>query len=74
MFKIPDSVKNKFEFVTLAAKRAEQLQMGAPPRVANPSTKVTVIAQDEVASGMVQAYDPEAAAEAALLAGEEEEE
>ena len=72
MYKIPDTVKNKFEFVTLAAKRAEQLQMGAIPRVENPSTKVTVVAQDEVASGLVSTYDPEAAAEAQIADEEEE--
>ena len=71
MFKIPESVKNKYEFVTLAAKRAEQLQMGAVPRCDSPSDKVTVIAQEEVATGKVCAYDPEQ--EAADLEMEEEE-
>ena len=59
MFKIPEAVKNKYEFVTLAAKRAEQLQMGALPRVESTSDKVTVIAQEEVASGVVGLYDPD---------------
>ena len=71
MFKIPEEVKNKYEFVTLAAKRAEQLQMGAVPRIESESDKVTVIAQEEVATGKVSAYDPEA--EAADLEMEEEE-
>ena len=74
MYKIPDTVKNKYEFVTLAAKRAEQLQLGALPRVENSSTKVTVVAQDEVASGLVNTYDPNAIAESAELETEEEEE
>jgi len=60
MYKIPDKVKNKYEFVTLAAKRAEQLQAGALPRVESESPKVTVIAQAEVAAGLVKAVDPEA--------------
>jgi len=71
MYKIPEEVKNKYEFVTLAAKRAEQLQMGAPARCNIASDKVTVIAQEEVATGRVTAYDPEQ--ETADLEMEEEE-
>jgi DNA-directed RNA polymerase omega subunit len=63
MFKIPEEVTNKYQFVTLAAKRAEQLQMGALPKVESGSEKVTVIAQEEVATGRVAAYDPELAEE-----------
>jgi DNA-directed RNA polymerase omega subunit len=59
MFKIPEFMKSKYEFVMLAAKRAEQLQMGALPRVDSPSGKVTVIAQQEVAEGKVRIFDPE---------------
>jgi DNA-directed RNA polymerase subunit omega len=59
MFKLPEDVKNKYEFVTLAAKRAEQLQMGAVPRVEGPSGKVTVVAQQEVAEGRVRVVDPD---------------
>ncbi len=58
MYKIPD-LKSKFEFVTLAAKRAEQLQLGAVPRTTTDSTKVTVVAQAEVAEGFVTQYDPD---------------
>ena len=71
MYKIPEEVKNKYEFVTLAAKRAEQLQMGAPARCNSASDKVTVIAQEEVATGRVTAFDPEQ--ETADLEMEEEE-
>jgi DNA-directed RNA polymerase omega subunit len=60
MFKLPEKLVNKYEFVTLAAKRAEQLQTGALPRVDQDTTKVTVIAQAEVALGLVQAIDPDA--------------
>ena len=59
MYRIPERMSSKYEFVMLAAKRAEQLQMGALPRVDPVSTKVTVIAQQEVAEGMVQLFDPE---------------
>ena len=59
MFKVPEDLESKYEFVTLAAKRAEQLQMGAVPRVDIDTNKVTVLAQCEVASGAVKAVDPE---------------
>lgn len=72
MFKIPEDVKNKYEFVTLAAKRAEQLQSGAPKRVESESAKVTVVAQEEVAADLVKLLDLEA--EAAEFGEEEEEE
>jgi DNA-directed RNA polymerase omega subunit len=60
MYKIPEKLKSKYEFVTLVAKRAEQLQMGAPPRVELDTNKVTVMAQAEVATGAVKAIDPDA--------------
>lgn len=59
MFRIPEGLKSKYEFVVLAAKRAEQLQMGALPRVDSVSSKATVIAQQEVAEGQVKLFDPE---------------
>lgn len=59
MYKIPEDIRSKYEFVILAAKRAEQLQMGAPARVESPSNKVTIVAQEEVAAGLVDLYDPE---------------
>jgi len=59
MFKLPENVRSKYEFVTLAAKRAEQLQMGAVPRVDTVSGKVTVIAQQEVAGGLSNVLDPD---------------
>ena len=60
MYKIPEDLKSKYEFVTLVAKRAEQLQMGAPPRVELDTNKVTVLAQVEVATGAVKQIDPDA--------------
>jgi DNA-directed RNA polymerase subunit omega len=73
MFKLPDNLENKYRFVTLAAKRAEQLQVGAIPRVAAGERKATVVAQEEVAAGLVDLWDPEAE-EAELDAAVEEEE
>lgn len=60
MFKLPENLKSKYEFVTIAAKRAEQLQAGAPPRVEMATNKVTVIAQSEVAKGLVGIVKPDA--------------
>jgi DNA-directed RNA polymerase omega subunit len=57
MFKIPEIVESKYRFVMLAALRAEQLQAGAPPRLDPVSNKSTVIAQEEVAAGLVEAWD-----------------
>jgi DNA-directed RNA polymerase omega subunit len=73
MFKLPEDLENKYRFVTLASKRAEQLQMGALPRVENLERKNTVIAQEEVACGRVELWDPEQELDLEA-AGEEEEE
>jgi DNA-directed RNA polymerase omega subunit len=61
MFKVPENLESKYRFVTLSALRAEQLQIGAQPRVPQPSHKHTVAAQEEVAAGLVEAWDPEEA-------------
>jgi len=62
MYKLPEDVENKYRFVTLAAQRAEQLQMGARARVENTEhRKATVVAQEEVATGLVALWDPERA-------------
>ena len=59
MYKLPEDLENKYKFVTLASKRAEQLQIGAVPRVEEPETKKwTVIAQEEVATGLVALWTP----------------
>ena len=58
MYKLPEDLESKYRFVTLASKRAEQLQMGALPRVEEPNRKSTVLAQQEVANGMVETWNP----------------
>ena len=73
MYKLPDNLENKYRFVTLAAKRAEQLQVGALPRVVSGERKVTVIAQEEVAAGLVDVWVPEEEVDPELAAEEEEE-
>ena len=70
MYKLPKDLGSKYEFVTLASKRAEQLQMGAPARVDDVGRKVTVVAQEEVATGAVQLWKPEE--EEIVVDGEEE--
>ena len=72
MYKLPEDLESKYKFVTLASKRAEQLQTGAPPRVSVPGRKVTVVAQAEVAEGEVNVWEPEE--EGILEVTDEEEE
>ena len=60
MYKLPKELESKYRFVTLASKRAEQLQMGARPRIDGDGTrKLTVVAQEEVATGVVDVWKPE---------------
>ena len=73
MYKLPENLENKYRFVTLASKRAEQLQMGAPARVGDPGRKWTLLAQAEVAEGLVELWDP-AQEEIDVEGGVEEEE
>jgi len=70
MYKLPEDIENKYKFVTLASKRAEQLQAGAPARVVTAGRKFTVVAQAEVAEGEVDVWEPEEE----VLASDEEEE
>jgi DNA-directed RNA polymerase omega subunit len=57
MNKVPDNTMSKYRFVMLAALRAEQLQAGAIPRIDSDTRKATVLAQEEVAAGVVDAWD-----------------
>ncbi len=50
---LPQDMDSKFRFILVAAKRARQLQAGARPLVQTPSKKVTRVAQQEVAAGLV---------------------
>lgn len=73
MYKIPEDLDSKYAFVTLASKRAEQLQSGARARVSEGKPrKMTVLAQQEIAEGLVEAIEPEELE--ALEAAESEEE
>jgi len=61
MYRLPKNVENKYRFVTLASLRAEQLQAGARVRLESAHRKSTIVAQEEVAVGLVDAWDPEQA-------------
>ncbi len=49
----PQNIDSKFRFILLAAKRARQLQAGAKPLLQTQSRKLTRVAQQEVAAGVV---------------------
>ena len=74
MYKLPENLESKYKFVTLASKRAEQLQAGSLARVDEPGRKATVVAQAEVAHGLVEAWRPEDEEQLIAAVGEEEEE
>jgi len=74
MYKFPEDLESKYRFVTLASKRAEQLQAGAVPRVGETVRKSTVIAQAEVAMGYVDIWKPEEENDETLVIEEIEEE
>ena len=64
MYKLPENLGSKYAFVSTASSRAEQLQTGALPRTENSEgRKLTIIAQEEVATGLVQAISREDLAE-----------
>jgi DNA-directed RNA polymerase subunit omega len=48
-----NSFQNKYSLVKGAARRARQLQLGAPPLMASKSTKACRVAQDEISQGHV---------------------
>jgi DNA-directed RNA polymerase subunit omega len=52
------NIDSKFRYILIAAKRTRQLQAGAKPLVSAPSRKLTRVAQEEVALGLVK-YDIE---------------
>ena len=50
---LPREVESKFQFITVAAQRAKQLQNGAKPRVESRTRKPTRVAMQEVLAGAV---------------------
>jgi DNA-directed RNA polymerase omega subunit len=47
-------IESKFRLVHIASRRAEQLMLGARPKLETKHTKVSRIALDEVAGGLVK--------------------
>ena len=59
-------LENKYSLVKGAARRARQLQSGAPPLIAAKSMKACRVAQDEIRQGHVKFALPETPAEPSL--------
>ncbi len=52
--KVPEnSLMNKYSLVKVAARRARQLQSGAPPLSNSTSIKACRVAQDEIKAGFI---------------------
>ena len=55
MRELPKSVDSKYKFVTLAARRCEMLQKGAPPKIdASDMSKFTSVAMEEVLDDLIK--------------------
>jgi DNA-directed RNA polymerase subunit omega len=49
-----DNVSNRYMLVVLSAKRARQINRGAPPRVESRHRKPTSMALEEISAGKVE--------------------
>ncbi len=54
---LPQNIDSKFRFILVAAKRTRQLQAGAKALIQTQSKKLTRVAQQEVAAGLVPFED-----------------
>jgi DNA-directed RNA polymerase subunit omega len=68
--KLMDGFDSNYRYILVAARRARQLQGGAPPVVDSGSRKPCRIAQDEIRAGKVKWVIPESPKSAAAVAGE----
>jgi DNA-directed RNA polymerase subunit omega len=68
--KLIDGFDSNYRYILVAARRARQLQSGAPPVIETLSRKPCRIAQDEIKAGKVKWVIPETPAPAAEAAGE----
>lgn len=59
--KLIDGFDSNYRYILVAARRARQLQSGAPPVIDTSSRKPCRIAQDEIKAGKVKWIIPEAA-------------
>lgn len=60
--KLIDGFDSNYRYILVAARRARQLQGGAPPVIDTQSRKPCRIAQDEIKAGKVKWVVPEAEA------------
>ena len=68
--KLIDGFDSNYRYILVAARRARQLQGGAPPVIDTHSRKPCRIAQDEIKAGKVKWVIPEAQLSPAEAAGE----
>jgi DNA-directed RNA polymerase subunit omega len=68
--KLMDGFDSNYRYILVAARRARQLQGGAPPVIETPSRKPCRIAQDEIKAGKVKWVIPEIPRSAAEVASE----
>lgn len=68
--KLMDGFDSNYRYILVAARRARQLQGGAPPVIETLSRKPCRIAQDEIKAGKVKWVIPELPKSAAEVAGE----
>lgn len=68
--KLMDGFDSNYRYILVAARRARQLQGGAPPVIEIPSRKPCRIAQDEIKAGKVKWVIPEMPRSAAEVASE----
>ncbi len=68
--KLMEGFDSNYRYILVAARRARQLQSGAPPVIDTGSRKPCRIAQDEIKAGKVKWMIPEAPKSAAENASE----
>ena len=68
--KLIEGFDSNYRYILVAARRARQLQSGAPPVVETASRKQCRIAQDEIKAGKVKWMIPETPRAAVELASE----
>jgi DNA-directed RNA polymerase subunit omega len=68
--KLMEGFDSNYRYILVAARRARQLQGGAPPVVETSSRKPCRIAQDEIRAGKVKWVIPETPKSAVDLASE----
>jgi DNA-directed RNA polymerase subunit omega len=68
--KLIDGFDSNYRYILVAARRARQLQGGAPPVVETSSRKPCRIAQDEIRAGKVKWVIPETPKSAVEAAAE----